>query len=364
MNKVLILSDNLCAGGAQRQIVLLAKALQRKGVHVEILCYAKGDFFAHHLEKNNIPIHWLIRDNYIRRILSIRRFIYKNKYDAVISFLHIANLLNCLSAVGRKKWKVITGERSANKKFFKTFKGKLVIKLQKFSDCIVCNSNNAAQMWKSLFPEYSNKVKIIHNFIDCSHTNSRYIPRSENKLHIVIVATYSYLKNPIGVIKALSLLSKEEKEHIQVSWYGKKEESIGNTKAYDEAQYLISQNNLNSSISLNGSSSDVYNIMNKADIVGLFSEYEGFPNVICEGMMLGKPIIMSRVSDYKDLVDNSNGFLCDWDNIESIKNAFASSIKLSVNELIEKGERSKLKINSLLDERIIFNKWQSVILKK
>ncbi|WP_372640269.1 glycosyltransferase [Ancylomarina sp.] len=363
MNRVLILSDNLCSGGAQRQIVLLAKALQRNGVNVEVLCYARGNFFAHHLEENNILIHWLIRDNYVHRILSVRKFIIKNKYDAVISFLQVANLLNCLSAVGRKKWKVITGERSANKKFFKTFKGKIVVKLQKYSDCIVCNSNNAALMWKSSFPEYSKKIKIIHNFIDCSHINSRYIPRSGNKLHIVIVATYSYLKNPLGVIKALSLLSEREKAQIQISWFGRKEESIGNTKAYDEAENLINENNLNSSMSLNESSRDVYNIMNKADVIGLFSEYEGFPNVICEGMMLGKPIIMSRVSDYKDLVDNSNGFLCDWNNIDSIKDAFISSLKLSINELIDKGEMSKLKINSLLNDEKTFDKWNSIILK-
>ncbi|MGZ2368718.1 glycosyltransferase [Ancylomarina sp. YFZ004] len=363
MNRVLILSDNLSSGGAQRQIVLLAKALQRNGVDVEVLCYSRDNFFAHCLEEDNILIHWLIRDNYIHRILSIRKFIIKNKYDAVISFLHVPNLLNCLSAVGRKKWKVITGERSANKFFFKTFKGKIVIKLQKYSDCIVCNSNNAALMWRSLFPEYSSKIKIIHNFIDCSHIKSKYIPKSGNKLHIVIVATYSYLKNPLGVIKALSLLGEREKEQIQVSWFGRKEESIGNTKAYDEAENLINENNLNSSISLNESSKDVYNIMNKADVIGLFSEYEGFPNVICEGMMLSKPIIMSRVSDYKDLVDNSNGFLCDWNDIDSIKEAFVSSLKLSINELIDKGEVSKLKINSLLNEKNIFDKWNSIIMK-
>lgn len=364
MNRVLILSDNLCSGGAQRQIVLLAKVLQRNGVDVEVLCYSRGDFFAHHLEESNILIHWLIRDNYIHRILSLRKFIINNKYDAVISFLHIPNLLNCLSAIGRKKWKVITGERSANEKFFKTFKGRIVVKLQRYSDCIVCNSNNAALMWRSLFPEYSNKINVIHNFIDCSNIKSTYVPKSGNKLHIVIVASYGYLKNPLGVIKALNSLSEKEKEQIKVSWFGRKEVSNGDTKAYDEAQNLINVNNLNPYISLNESVKDVYDVMNKADIIGLFSEYEGFPNVICEGMMLGKPIIMSRVSDYKDLVDSSNGFLCDWNNIDSIKGAFASSLKLSINELIDKGEESKLKINSLLNEKSVFGKWISTILKE
>ena len=66
--------------------------------------------------------------------------------------------------------------------------------------------------------------------------------------------------------------------------------------------------NFNSSIFLYERNKDVDNIMNNTYFIGLFSEFEGFQNVICEGMMLGKPIIMSRVSDYKDLVDSKRIF--------------------------------------------------------
>ena len=97
--------------------------------------------------------------------------------------------------------------------------------------------------------------------------------------------------------------------------------------------------------------------MHEADVVALFSELEGLPNAICEGMMLGKPIIMSRVSDYEKLVDDSNGFLCDWNNPKSIKGALMSAVKLSENELDKMGNSSRLKAHKYFSKETIINQW-------
>ncbi len=63
-----------------------------------------------------------------------------------------------------------------------------------------------------------------------------------------------------------------------------------------------------------------------------------------------KSIIMSRVPDYATLVDYSNGFLCDWNNAESIKTALLQMASLSEGELIEKGRNSKKKADELFSE--------------
>src|SRR5690606_7799081 len=101
--------------------------------------------------------------------------------------------------------------------------------------------------------------------------------------------------------------------------------------------------------------------MNSADIVALFSKVEGLPNVICEGMMIGKPIIMSRVSDYALLVDNSNGFLCDWNNPHSIKDVLLKASNLSKDKIIELGNKSKEKAELLFSPNSILDKWLEII---
>ena len=124
MERILFLSHNIGynGGGAERQIVTVACLLKEKGYDVEFLCYCRGSFYENILEEHNIKINWLISSSYIGRMLSIRKFIRKNKYDVVISFQETPNFLNCFAAIGGKKWKVITSERSAKEEFFCTQK--------------------------------------------------------------------------------------------------------------------------------------------------------------------------------------------------------------------------------------------------
>jgi len=105
----------------------------------------------------------------------------------------------------------------------------------------------------------------------------------------------------------------------------------------------------------------IHDIMYHADFIGLFSKYEGMPNSICEGMMLGKPIIMTKVSDFTKLVDKTNGFLCDYDNTNSIREAFISAISLNESILKEMGRNSKIKAEMLFSREQISKQWYDLI---
>lgn len=355
--KVLFLIDNLGSGGAQRQMVTLSTLFKDQGLDVSFLTYTKGDFFSKELEANNICVYNIKVNNNIKRIFKVRRFIRRGKFDVVISFMDTPNFLNNFSAIGGKSWKVITSERSSKKSYLLSKKGRFFAWFQRYSDVIVCNSYNAKEMWVSNYPKYNNKLITIYNTVNLPEITSEYTPRSDGKTHIIVAASYQYLKNPIGLINALSLLNNEERKKIRVDWYGRKEVTEGNTKAYDEAISLIEKFQLKDVIYLNEPQKDIYRLMSKADCIGLFSELEGLPNVICEGMMLGKPIVMSKVSDYYILVDESNGFLCDWDKPESIKDSIVKIINLTDEELIAKGLSSKKKAQELFDIHNVTNKW-------
>ncbi|MDY4789546.1 MAG: glycosyltransferase [Bacteroidales bacterium] len=361
MKKILLLSGSLASGGAERQIVTIARLLKEQGYDITFLCYAKEDFYAHLLEKNNIPIVWMIENNYLKRIIKVRNHIRKGNYDVVISFLHTPNFLNNFSAIGGKSWKVITGERSAKESTFNSRKGKVFAWFQKYSDVIVCNSNNAREMWIKNYPQYKNKLTTIYNTVTLPEITTEYIPRKDGKTHIIVAASYQYLKNPIGLINSLLLLDEKDRNKIVIDWYGRIEYSKGNTQVYDEAIDLIKNNNLSNVIFLHDQTKNIANIMNSADIVALFSKVEGLPNTICEGMMLGKPIIMTKVSDYINLVDDSNGFLCDWDDIKSIKNVLSTIISITNIQTLEMGKQSKLKAKEMFSKEIVLNKWINLI---
>lgn len=364
--RVLFLIDNLGSGGAQRQIVTISGLLKAKGYDVTVLVYALGDFFEPKLAELGIPLIKCIKKNYVSRVFSIWGEIRRGKYDVVISFLDTPNFINNVSSLlGRGKWKVITSERSNKEDFMRSKKGRVFGWFQRFSDAIVCNSENAQNMWRKHYPQYNKKLHCIYNAISVEKPNVPYIPRRDGKTHIIVAASYQYLKNPIGLVKAVSLLPTEDRDRIRVDWYGKKYvNDIDKDFAYKESQALVDNLGLSEIVYLHDPTGELNNKIVEADFVGLFSKLEGLPNTICEGMTLGKPIIMTKVSDYVTLVDEDNGFLCDWDNIDSIKRGLLQAINVSNGEIEEMGNHSYERSLKLFSSSIVTAMWEQIITSK
>lgn len=349
---------NLNSGGAERQIVTMACNFKQLGYDVEVACFAEGNFYQKHLEQNGVKVLWIFSSNLIKRTLQFRKLIRKGGYDVVISYLDSSNFLNTFATIGGRKWKVVTGERSAKEENFCNFKGRLFAWMQRNADAIVCNSENARHMWIKYYPQYEFKLKTIYNLIDITTDSDSYEVRVEGKIHIVVAASYQRLKNPLGLIEAVNMLPDVEKKFLRIDWYGQRDfpESIAS-----ECDSLVERYHLNGVIAFHDRVANVTEIMGKADAVGLFSSVEGLPNAICEAMSLGKPIVMTRVSDYKVLVDEDNGFLCDWDNVESISEALRNLMKCSNEQLLKMGKKSKEKADALFAKDVIINSWLSLM---
>ncbi len=361
MKRILFLAADLCSGGAERQMTVVACLLKKKGFDVSFYCYDKADFYAPILKEAGIPLLWDYEANYLKRIIKVRRFVKKGYFDAVISFLPTCNFLNDLIAVGKHQWKVITGERSARESTFTSRRGKLYVWFQRYSDFIVCNSENARKMWENHRPKYASRLKVIYNCVQLGAIQSDYVPKKEGKTHFLIAATYQYLKNPLGLIDALMLLTEEERKSVIVDWYGRKEMSHGDTKAYDDTMNAICKNGLEKVLVLHPETNEIADKMYQADVVMLLSKLEGLPNAICEAMAMGKPIIMTKVSDYGVLVDENNGLLCDWDKPETIKDAILSLNKLPEEDLLSLGKHSKEKADRLFTSEAITHHWEKLI---
>lgn len=361
--KILFLIDSLGSGGAQRQVVTLSRHLITRGHKVSVLIYAEGDFFEPQVRENDVRVIKLSVTNILKRIWAVRKAIHQGGYDAVISFLDTPNFLNNLSAISRhRKWTVITSERSNKEEMMYSRRGRLFGWFQRYSDALVCNSHNAEAMWMRHYPHYKNKLHTIYNAVEVPHSDTHYIPRRNGKLHLVVAASYQYLKNPIGLIRAVALMDPSSQEQLRVDWYGRLYASnLEKDLAYQEALSLIRKHRLSDIIHLYEPTKKINSKMKEADFVCLFSQLEGLPNAICEGMSLGKPIIMSRVSDYDVLVDEHNGFLCDWNNELSLKEALEKALQLTTDEILAMGANSYTKAQKLFNPRLVVQQWEHLI---
>ena len=212
------------------------------------------------------------------------------------------------------------------------------------------------------WPIFASKLNVIYNSVTLGRIYSDYMPLKDGKTHFLVAATYQYLKNAQGLIEAMNLMTPEEKSKIKIDWYGRIHMGFGDdTRAYDDAKNLLEEYNLSEELELHDDTKDIADLMYQSDVVMLLSKYEGLPNAICEAMAIGKPIVMTRVSDYDTLIDSSNGCLCDSNNIESIKQAIVSMSSKNKDELLMMGVESKKKASQLFASDEVSRKWEEVI---
>ncbi len=328
--RLLCFIDSLGAGGAQRQLVNLSVELNKRGYDVDFLLYEHKDFYLPLLESNGINVNYIIEDNFVKRIFKVRHFIRKGNYDIVLAFLVRASFMAELASLPFKKWKLFIGERSTDPRIVKQFKSRIIRWLHVFADKVISNSYANVDLVRQACPILSkSKCTVVYNAVDINKFsyNSNFEFKKNNKIRIVVPASYRYLKNLRGLINAVELLSVEEREHIVIDWYG--HSLLDDSRSVDEP--YIMEKGLNDVIILHDEISNIEEEMSKADFIGLFSLIEGFPNVVCEGMLLGKPIICSSVSDVPMIIeDGVNGILCDPKDPQTIANALRRALDINV----------------------------------
>lgn len=362
---VLFFIDDLGPGGSQRQLVNLALATKIRKHNVSILTYSKNEFYHPILILSDINIICLAIENPIRRIIEVRRFIRKNNFNVVISFLGVPSFIAELAGIPIRKWKLIVGERSSNPLILNSIKSRFMRLFHIFADHIISNSyanQDIVRKVNTFIPE--SKYEVIYNAIDLK----RFYPlenfkfKSKSKVKIIVPASYRKLKNLIGLIEGINQLNELEKKLLVIDWYGDRTPNSNPDYILDVAEKLISKYHLENIVSLYDATPDIYLKIQKADAVGLFSFFEGLPNAICEGMACGKPIIASAVSDIPLIVtNNENGYLCNAEDTKSITSALRKIINASPELLAEMGEISYQRAIQLFDKDMITEKYLKVM---
>ncbi|WP_180107688.1 glycosyltransferase [Acinetobacter sp. YH12085] len=356
---ILCVIDSLGSGGAQRQIVNLALSFKDRGHSVDFLVYHSDPFYYDILKNSDIQVIEVIENNYLKRILKMRKVIRNGKYDAVLSFLEAANFISTLAGFPYRKWKLIVGERSANPNIFKSFKLRIYRWFHLFASAVVANSYENIKMVKKVNPLISEKkLHVIYNLIDFDtwkFNQVDYIYRNNGKFNLTVVASHQYLKNLNGLVEAVNLLNDDEKENLIINWYGG--DRPDNSKM--EAINKISLYKLDRIFNFHEPTLNISSKVNQADAIGLFSFYEGLPNVVCEAMVNQKPVIAADISDVGLLIEKK--FIFDPNSPEDISKKIRLLLSLDEAALQETGEINYNSSVILFDKESIVKKYISIM---
>ncbi|CDS93797.1 hypothetical protein BN1088_1431707 [Sphingobacterium sp. PM2-P1-29] len=223
------------------------------------------------------------------------------------------------------------------------------------ADYIVANSYCNIDIVKKCNPFLKDdKLKVVYNIIDLnlSERTEKTTHKFSDKIEVIVVASHQYLKNAKGMIEAIDLLSPVIKERLCVSWYGEKNRDT----SYQQAVDLVIDKGLSEIITFYDHTSDIYQKIDSADVLALFSFYEGFPNVIGEAMSLGKTVISSDISDVSKIV--ARKFVFNPNDINEIAKTLSFICSLEKSELEAIGEYNKQVAN------VIFNRKNNLKLYK
>ena len=336
--KLLFVIDNLGSGGAQNQMTLLASLLKREGYDIEFFIYHPGDFFKYRLEELNIRIHKFEKSTKLglATIRQLYTLIHQKSYDAVISFLQTPSFYTALvKHFGKSNFPLLISER------FITFEKKNSLKyyLKKFShrkaSFVTTNSNHEKERLIDQGITSKDKIKTIYNVVDLDH----FKPSSHHKIHqkLLCVASVSQYKNGLCVIEAMNILKTQDKLNVSITWVGKKVFSIPERADYIKLmEDKIQDYNLMDHWSWVEPTQNIKEYYHYHDALVHPSYREGLPNVVCESLASGLPVILSDILDHPILADQgTNGFLFKYSEPKELAEAILQFYKLESLELRE-----------------------------
>ena len=336
MKRILLITEGLGSGGAERQICGLAAMLTKAGYPCRLITYVENQFYEPYLRQNGVdyefvPQLWDKKTRVFRAAKYVRGY----KPDVVISYLPSVNQTMCLARLFFNA-KLIVSERNNNTCI--TRKDKIQFNLYRMADAIVPNSNSQGNFIRRNFPFLADKVFPIINFVDVNRFTPASSPVRNDVLRIITVARFTEQKNVLTYMKAIHMV-KEMGLKVHFGWYGDK---THNSAYYEEVEKEYRLLDIADYLTLHDPNQKIEEEYRKSDVFCLPSLYEGYPNVVAEAMSCGLPVICSNVYENPYIVEEGvNGFLFNPEKAEDIVTAIRHIVSLSPEERSQMGKRNR-----------------------
>jgi glycosyltransferase involved in cell wall biosynthesis len=310
--KVVFLTRELDYGGAQRQLVALAKGLHARGHRVVVALFYSGGPLEQELLDAGVrirPLQKRGRWDVLPFLLRLAQIMREERPDILHSYL------TDLVTVALKPWlpstKIVWGIRFSSIDLSQydlvtRVSCKLTFRLSRFADAVIANSRAGRDY--HVAQGYSRaKVVVIPNGIDTQRFHpdpeARHRVRSEwgiqdHEQVIGIVGRLVPEKDYPTFLQSARLLAQERK-HLRFVCVGE-----GPVEYRDVLHQLTRTLKLTEHVIWSDGRSDMSAVYNGLDLLVSSSTTEGFSNVVAEAMACGVTCVVTNVGDSAWLVGN------------------------------------------------------------
>lgn len=340
--RVLLVSNTLSCGGAERQITLIANALNASGRYdVDVLYYAQKDgSFAHTLVREPIFVD---KDKLgsMGCMFAIRRILKNGKYD----ILHAAgggtaNLYGRAAAL-LAGTPVIVGAMRGKRHFA----GRDMRWGNRFLNLFVneWTVNNPALipiLKRDLIRIRDERVHLLYNsFAPAKDVDYRLNEQTEydcEKGKSFVFCTVGRCVRVKNFPLYLSAASKICDKYPNVRFW-----IVGDGEQREALEGMAEELGISSRVRFWGFRSDVDVALSRADVYVQSSDSEGTPNSVLESMRASRPVVTTASTDLSLIVrDGENGFVVPCGDEAAMENAMERMLLMSQDERAEFGKRS------------------------
>jgi glycosyltransferase involved in cell wall biosynthesis len=329
--------DNLGSGGAQRQVVELARQLRRAtDWRVTCLVYREDDFYGPRLREGGIPVVVFPKRVRLDPTLPWRigAWLRAERADIVHAFMPVPAMwswLALLTVPARARPALVASERDAPNGW--TWSHRMLrLWIYSRSEAVAANSEVAALAIERELGVPGERVRYVPNGIDLASWDraaERACPFTleQGRFHLALIGRLEPQKDHALLLEALSRIEPGQRENWRVWFVGA--ETGGKAFARGIADE-VRRRGLDGIVSFVPPSSEMPALMRHLDAVVLPSRHEGFPNVALEAMASGVPVVVSRVGDVPNLIeDGRSGFVFESGDVEGLVTALLRVADLS-----------------------------------
>lgn len=356
MKRVVLLIRSLNVGGAERQLVALAKGLHERHVPVRVLTFYPGGALRPELEAAGVPVEDLDkrgRWDAVPFLWRLYRRLRALRPAVVYSWLTTANTLAV--TIGRLAGvpRIIWGVRVSRMEFDRyDWLARVDYSLTRFAarraDRILCNSE-AGRTFHAAHGYPPEKLRVIENGIDTDRfrfdSAGRERLRAEWKIGvgealIGLVARLDPMKDHDTFLRAAALLAQRRADVRFVCVGGGPEKEARRLAALADGLDLAGR------LVWAGARRDLPAVYSAFDIASSSSSFgEGFSNAVAEAMACERMCVVTDVGDSARIVGDV-GYVVPARNPQALAKGWEAALALPVEERARRGRAARSRIEA------------------
>jgi glycosyltransferase involved in cell wall biosynthesis len=307
-------AGTLGQGGAEKQLVYIARALTEAGVIVRVYSLTQGEYYEPILQNHGIEVVWIGRWGHpSARVLALARSMRRDRPHVVHALHFFANLYVALAApvVGA----LAVGSLRSDTLHELKANGRWGPWLLRAPGVLIANSEAARENARQLgIP--GKRIRVLSNVIkldefDAAVRRAPELRRTDQGIRVINVARQVGTKRLDRFLVALAL-ARSRCPLLRGALVGDGPERATLLR---EAARL----GLNEHVDFLGRRDDVPALLAAADMMLLTSDHEGFPNVVLEAMAAGLPVVTTPAGDAGIVVeDGVTGYVVAASSAETI----------------------------------------------